>query len=77
MVVAKVFEVRAQIDRAPVLKFLHAVASKAYLKRLTASKSTVVGENEQPSQSVARNSPSSISQSGLIRSGLPANDDRD
>jgi len=47
------------------------------LNRLTASKSTAVAENDQPAQSRARNSPSSISQSGLIKSGLPANDDRD
>jgi DNA-binding transcriptional regulator YdaS (Cro superfamily) len=44
---------------------------------MTASKSTVVGENVRPAQSFAVNSPSSISQSGLIRSRLPAKDDRD
>jgi hypothetical protein len=44
---------------------------------LTASKSTDVGENETPAQSLGRSRPSSMSQSGLTRSALPANDERD
>jgi hypothetical protein len=45
------------------------------MKRLTASKSTAV-DDEPPAQSLGFTSSSSISQSGLIKSALPANEDR-
>jgi hypothetical protein len=47
------------------------------LNRSTAVKSTVVADHEPPAQSFGFNNSSSISQSGLIRSGFPANEDRD
>jgi hypothetical protein len=37
----------------------------------------VLEENDGPAQSLALSSPSSISQSGLMKSPLPANVDRD
>jgi hypothetical protein len=45
------------------------------LKLLAALKSVVVGENDAVRQSASSTSPSSTSQSGLISSALPANDD--
>jgi hypothetical protein len=47
------------------------------LNRLTASKSTAVAGNDPVTQSLGFTSSSSISQSGLMRSEFPANEDKD
>jgi hypothetical protein len=77
LVVAKLFERQGVDPLASCVEVFPSRLEQAYLNCLTASKSTAAAGNERPAQSLARSSPSSISQSGLMSNALPANDDND
>jgi hypothetical protein len=59
------------------LNVVQALFKRRCLNGITVAKSTSVRMDGGGTQSALDKSPSSISQSGLIRSPFPANDDRD
>jgi hypothetical protein len=77
LVLAEALEERPQICAGAGAELSPGLLEQDTLEPRDGIESTAVADNEPLAQSVCFRSSSSISQSGLTRSQLPANDDRD